>query len=188
MNPLGQLCFQNKYCARCNLHESRNFVVFGEGNPKAEILIIGEGPGKNEDLSGRPFVGAAGNILDAGLKTIGLQRKDVYITNIVRCRPPQNRKPAKDEIKECLFWLEHQVDIIQPKVILALGATSANTILDNDLAMKDMVGKVSSAKLGTYYYNVFVNYHPASLLYDKHKVEIFYEYMNTFLDFFNEVK
>lgn len=108
-------------CVRCRLHRRRNHVVFGEGNPDADLVIVGEGPGKQEDLSGRPFVGSSGRLLDGLLRRAGLPREKIYIANIVKCRPPGNRNPEEDEVRTCAPYLHTQIRIIRPKVVVALG-------------------------------------------------------------------
>jgi len=112
-------------CTRCPLHETRTNVVFGEGDPKATIMFIGEGPGEVEDETGRPFVGPAGQKLDEVLASVGIARESVYITNVVKCRPPGNRVPSKPEMETCFPYLEAQIALIQPALIVALGNTSA---------------------------------------------------------------
>ncbi|MDL1972861.1 MAG: uracil-DNA glycosylase, partial [Deltaproteobacteria bacterium] len=111
-----------KDCRRCKLYKERNHIVFGEGNEDARLMLIGEAPGHEEDLQGRPFVGAAGHLLDNMLKAINLSRREVYIANIVKCRPPQNRKPERDEIEACKPFLLKQIDIIKPSIICTLGS------------------------------------------------------------------
>jgi uracil-DNA glycosylase family 4 len=116
-------------CRRCGLHGGRTNMVFGEGDPASDIMFVGEGPGMEEDRSGRPFVGRAGALLTKIIQAMGLERENVYITNIVKCRPPGNRDPEPDEISECLPYLEEQIDIIKPRVICALGRVAAQTLL-----------------------------------------------------------
>lgn len=116
-------------CQRCPLFATANRAVAGEGNPNAEIMFIGEAPGKNEDLTGRPFVGAAGKLLDGMLLSIGLAREDVYITSIVKHRPPGNRDPSKIEIEACFPWLQLQIELIKPFIIVALGRHAMNVLL-----------------------------------------------------------
>jgi uracil-DNA glycosylase family 4 len=109
-------------CTRCKLHSTRNKIVFGDGNPKAQLVFVGEGPGRDEDAQGLPFVGRAGKLLTQMIEAMGMQRKDVYICNVVKCRPPENRLPEPDEIKTCSPYLLRQLDAIAPKVIVCLGA------------------------------------------------------------------
>src|SRR5216684_2780642 len=109
-------------CTRCKLHGTRHTIVFGDGNPKAELVFVGEGPGADEDAQGLPFVGRAGKLLTQMIEAMGLQRKDVYICNVVKCRPPENRQPEEDEVSTCSPFLLRQIDAIAPKVIVCLGA------------------------------------------------------------------
>jgi DNA polymerase len=118
-------------CTRCKLSRKRTNIVFGEGNPKAGLMFIGEGPGREEDLQARPFVGDAGKVLNSLIEKMGFQRTDTYIANIVKCRPPMNRDPEPDEITACRGFLERQIEIISPKVIMTLGRIAALTFLDN---------------------------------------------------------
>ena len=138
----------------------RTNAVPGEGNPRARLVLVGEGPGATEDATGRPFVGAAGSLLDSILEAIELPRSDVFITNVVKCRPPQNRKPLPDEIASCIPYLWRQLAIIRPSVILALGSTAAESLLGVKKSLTELRNKVHA-------YNgipVVVTYHPAALL------------------------
>lgn len=147
-------------CPRCGLSENRTNVVMGEGNPKAKLMLIGEAPGRDEDETGRPFVGRAGKLLDKILAAIDLDREDVFITSILKCRPPENRDPKSDEIEACHPILMKQIELIQPAIILALGKFAGNTLLDSTSSLKNMRGKF-------YDYNgikLIVTYHPAALL------------------------
>ena len=119
-------------CQRCKLHRTRKTIVFGEGNEKATLMFIGEGPGYDEDVQGRPFVGKAGQLLTKIIESINLSREEVYIANIIKCRPPQNRNPEPDEIESCNPFLTKQIRVIQPKIICALGTFSAQTLLKTD--------------------------------------------------------
>ena len=149
-----------KDCLKCKLGESRNKFVFGVGNPNSKIVFIGEAPGKNEDLKGEPFVGRAGNLLDKILKAISLSRSDVYICNILKCRPPKNRDPLPEEVTECEPFLKEQLSIIQPNLIVALGKIAANTILNNNEQLGAMRNKIHSYQ-GI---DLIATYHPAALL------------------------
>jgi len=144
----------------CGLCPGRTNAVPGEGNPSAQLMFIGEGPGATEDALGRPFVGQAGKLLDEIIQAIGLRREDVYITNIVKCRPPQNRKPLPDEIAACMPYLHRQIALIRPKVIVALGGTAGEALLDARKSLGELRGKVHS------YGGIplVVTYHPAALL------------------------
>lgn len=157
---LDALCQAAIECRKCRLAETRKNVVFGEGNPKAGLFVIGEAPGADEDAQGRPFVGRSGQLLDKILLAIGFERKDVYIGNIIKCRPPENRNPLVDEIECCKPWLMQQLDIINPKVLLLLGRVAANTILENTQSMGSMRGKL----IRWNGFDCFVTYHPAALL------------------------
>jgi len=147
-------------CARCKLHKGRTKIVFGTGNPNADLMFVGEGPGRDEDLSGEPFVGRAGKLLTDMIKAMGLQREDVYIANVVKCRPPENRLPEKDEITTCSPFLMRQIDTIKPKVICTLGSCSAQTLLQTTQGISKFRGEwfdFRGAKL-------MPTYHPAYLL------------------------
>src|SRR5579862_8489405 len=117
-------------CIRCKLHKGRTKLVFGDGHPQAKLLFIGEGPGRDEDLQGLPFVGRAGKLLTQMIEAMGLRRSDVYICNVVKCRPPDNRAPEKDEVAACSPFLFRQIDLVAPKVIVCLGSIAAQTILE----------------------------------------------------------
>jgi DNA polymerase len=146
------------YC--CGLCPGRTNGVPGEGSPRARLVLVGEGPGAREDATGRPFVGQAGQLLDSILQAIDVPRETVYITNIVKCRPPQNRKPLPDEIAACIPYLHRQLELIRPKVIVALGGTAGEAILGVRKSLGELRGKVHT-------YNgipLVVTYHPAALL------------------------
>jgi DNA polymerase len=156
--------FEAEYqdCANCKLAQTRNKLVWGGGNAEADIVFIGEGPGEQEDRQGVPFVGKAGQLLTKMLAAIDISREDVYITNIVKCRPPGNRNPQEDEIEACMPFLEFQLSIIQPKIICALGKVAGNTLLQNVETLTRMRQKFfpfSSSKL-------MVTYHPSALLHN----------------------
>jgi uracil-DNA glycosylase family 4 len=150
-------------CTRCRLHkQGRKQIVFGVGNPKAELMFIGEAPGADEDQQGEPFVGRAGQLLTNMIKAMGLQREDVYIANIIKCRPPNNRTPERDECETCSPFLFRQVEVIKPKVLVALGAVAAKTLLAVNSSMAELRGRwydFRNTKLA-------VTYHPAFLLRD----------------------
>ena len=149
-------------CTRCGLSRGRKNIVFGIGNPKADIMFIGEGPGADEDEQGEPFVGRAGQLLNNMIAAMGLRREDVYIANVVKCRPPQNRAPERDEIETCSPFLMRQVDVVRPKIIVALGATAAKTLLGISDSMASLRGRLYDFR-GT---KLAVTYHPAFLLRD----------------------
>ncbi len=147
-------------CTRCKLHKGRNKIVFGDGNPKAELVFVGEGPGADEDAQGLPFVGRAGKLLTQMIEAMGLQRKDVYICNVVKCRPPENRAPEPDEVADCSPFLMRQIDSIQPKVIVCLGATAAKTILNTTRGISQFRGEWLEWRG----HKLMATYHPAYLL------------------------
>src|SRR6266403_5348753 len=150
-------------CTRCVLHkQGRKQIVFGVGNPKAELMFVGEGPGADEDQQGEPFVGRAGQLLNNMIKAMGLRREDVYIANIVKCRPPGNRQPERDECETCSPFLMRQVATVKPKVIVALGAVAAKTLLAINAPMAELRGRWFDFR-GT---KLAVTYHPAFLLRD----------------------
>lgn len=147
-------------CERCALGESRTKLVFGVGDPHAGLMFVGEAPGKNEDLQGEPFVGAAGKLLDELLDGIGLSRSDVYIANILKCRPPNNRDPKEDEVTACEKYLARQIELIDPVVICALGRVAGQNLLGTRAPLRVL-------REGVHHYNgirVVVTYHPAALL------------------------
>lgn len=147
-------------CQKCPLGGYRNKFVFGTGNPNADIVVVGEAPGADEDASGEPFTGAAGQLLTKILGAVQLQREDVYILNIIKCRPPGNRTPERFETEQCFPYLLKQLDLIRPRFILALGLTAANTLLDRKAKMGELRGAVHDF----YGMKVVVTYHPAALL------------------------
>lgn len=152
-------------CRRCPLCQYRTNVVPGEGNRNASLMFIGEGPGRDEDLSGRPFVGAAGQLLDKMIAAIGIKREDVYIANIVKCRPPGNRVPKEEEAKACIPYLRRQVYLIRPKVIVCLGATALRYVIDPEARITRVRGQWVERKG----YWLIPTYHPAALLRDPAK-------------------
>ncbi len=147
-------------CTRCRLAQGRQKVVFGSGNPAAELMLIGEAPGAEEDKQGLPFVGAAGELLTKIIQAMDMRREDIYIANILKCRPPGNRDPQPDEIAACRGFLERQIELIQPKVIVALGRIAAQALLGNDGPLGQMRGQWYSVR-GV---PAMVTYHPAALL------------------------
>lgn len=149
-------------CTACRLHETRTQTVFGVGKPDADWLIIGEAPGHEEDLRGEPFVGRAGKLLDQMLLAAGLDRQSVFIANVLKCRPPGNRDPSKEEVAACRHYLERQIDMIQPRIVLALGRIAANKLLATDAPLGQLRGRRHFLKDGTL--PLVVTYHPAYLL------------------------
>ncbi len=160
MPNLDNLCRIVIECRKCRLSQTRHHVVFGEGNPEAGLFVIGEAPGADEDAQGRPFVGRSGQLLDKILLAIGFERNDVFIGNIIKCRPPENRNPLGDEIECCKPWLMQQLEIVKPKILLLLGRVAANTILGNNLSMAAMRGRI----IRWNQFDCVVTYHPAALL------------------------
>lgn len=150
-------------CRKCKLRETRTNVVFGFGNPLAEVVLVGEAPGRSEDASGLPFVGAAGKNLDRLLKAASLKRDDVYITNAVLCRPPGNRRPTDAEIEACRGFLEETLRIIDPKIVMALGKTAAETLLGRRVNVRSEHGSVFDVPGKKF--RVVVTYHPAASIY-----------------------
>jgi DNA polymerase len=147
-------------CTLCRLSEKRQSVVFGEGHPRAAVLFIGEGPGAEEDRTGRPFVGQAGRLLDQMIFAMGFERHEVYIANVVKCRPPGNRDPKDDEVAACAAYLDRQIELIQPKVIVALGKPASRRLTGTNKPMGALRGRWSAYR-GTPLMPVF---HPAYLL------------------------
>lgn len=147
-------------CTKCRLHETRTNTVFGEGDPDAQIFFIGEGPGENEDLKGRPFVGRAGDMLNKWISAMGLQREQVFIANIVKCRPPDNRMPAPDETATCTPYLVRQLEIVRPRVIITLGLPSSQYMLQTKISMGRLRGNWHAWR-GI---KLMPTYHPAYVL------------------------
>lgn len=165
-----QVSWQSLYndlrdCQKCGLCKGRKTVVIGEGNPQASLMLIGEGPGLQEDLQGRPFVGPAGQLLDKMLAAIELEREDVYIANVVKCRPPGNRNPEPDEVEACLPHLRAQVALVRPSVILLLGAVALRATISPSASITRMRG--SWIERGNV--SMMPTYHPAALLRDASK-------------------
>ncbi len=162
-------------CEKCPLHKGRTHSVPGEGSEDAEIVFIGEGPGRDEDLQGRPFVGAAGKFLTTMLESIGLKREDVYIANVVKCRPPNNRDPEQKEIDACWGYLEEQIKIIKPKIVVTLGRHSMNRFMPG-LKISQVHGQPKRASGIWQERQVFLPlYHPAAALYDPRQRDVHME-------------
>ena len=168
-------------CKRCKLHRTRRSIVFGEGNEKAALMFIGEGPGYEEDVQGRPFVGRAGQLLTRIIESIHLSREEVYIANIIKCRPPQNRNPEPDEIQSCNPFLTKQIHAIQPKIICALGTFSAQTLLKTDTKITALRGKFYDLE-GI---KVIPTYHPAFLLRNPERKREVWEDMKKIDEYLN---
>ncbi len=149
-------------CSRCPLSAGRNKIVFGDGNPNARLMFVGEGPGADEDAQGLPFVGRAGQLLNNMIAAMGMKREEVYIANIVKCRPPQNRVPEPEEAHTCSPFLFQQIDVVRPQVLVALGATAALYLLGVKSSLSALRGRVHSCRGA----QLIVTYHPAYLLRD----------------------
>jgi len=156
------------HCQKCPLSQERKNAVPGEGNSKAELMFVGEAPGHDEDVQGQPFVGRAGQLLTKIINAMGYQRQEVYITNIVKCRPPQNRNPYKKEIEQCLPYLLEQIEMIHPQVIVALGKVAADFFVENDLSMSHLRGNFYEFKE----IRVMPTFHPSYLIRNEGNREI----------------
>ena len=161
---LQKLKLSIKNIKNCELKKSAANIVFADGNANAKIMIIGEGPGANEDQEGVPFVGRAGQLLDKMLGSINLSRENVYITNVVNFRPPENRKPTDDEIAKYFPFLIKHIEIINPQILILLGSTALNTIIDNKIVISKMRGKWMEKKIGRCKTSVIISFHPAFLM------------------------
>ena len=148
----------------CNLKRQAKNMVFCDGNPKSKIMLVGEAPGANEDQEGLPFVGRAGMLLDKMLAAINLDRKKVYISNIVNYRPPENRKPTEEEIRRYLPFITKHIEIINPKILVLLGSTAMNALIDNNVVISKMRGKWIEKKFGNCKTSVIITFHPAFLM------------------------
>lgn len=168
-NELKTAC---EACRACGLCETRHNVVFGVGNPQAEVLFIGEGPGENEDLKGEPFVGRAGKLLDTMLEAVGLSRRhNIYIANMVKCRPPQNRDPLPQEQEACAHWLQEQLRLIRPKIVVCLGRIAAFRFISPDFKVTRQHGEFIE-KDGVLYMGMF---HPAAILRNPNQKPVAFE-------------
>ena len=148
----------------CSLKNNANNMVFSDGNPKSKIMLIGEAPGANEDEEGLPFVGRAGALLDKMLAAIDLDRKKVYISNIINYRPPENRRPTNEEIRRYLPFITKHIEIISPKILVLLGSTAMNALIGNDIVISKMRGKWIEKKFGDCKTSVIITFHPAFLM------------------------
>ncbi len=157
---LQMLAHYYRHCTRCPLHQGRTQVVFGVGSPDSPLMIVGEGPGEQEDLQGEPFVGKAGQLLTKMLAAIGLRREDVYITNIVKCRPPNNRTPLDEEMDACIPILRQQFAVIRPRLLLTLGAAATRAIIDRNAR----ITKIRGQWFERHGVRMMATYHPAYLL------------------------
>ena len=170
-------------CKRCKLHRTRKSLVFGEGNERAILMFIGEGPGYDEDIQGRPFVGRAGQLLTKIIQSINLQREEVYIANIVKCRPPQNRNPEPDEITACGPFLQRQIQAIQPRIICALGAFAAQSLLQTGEKISALRGR----RFDLNGIRVIPTYHPAFLLRNPERKREVWEDMKKIAEWLKEL-
>ena len=176
---LNELKIKVEKCQRCLLYKTRTNVVFGSGSVTAELMLIGEAPGYWEDKKGEPFVGRAGKFLDELLETIKLKREEVFITNILKCRPPKNREPTQEEIKACTPYLERQLAIIKPKIIITLGNVATSYILQKfgfkPQSISRVRGKVFRVSNLFYQLKIIPMYHPATALYNPRMKEVLRE-------------
>ena len=170
-------------CTKCGLHKNRNKFVFGSGNPNADVLVIGEGPGAEEDKQGLPFVGRAGQLLTDMLKAIKFEREEVFIGNVVKCRPPGNRTPLPDEMETCMPYLKKQFELIQPKLILCLGLTAARGLLKKRESLGSLRGKIFEYEGA----KVMVTYHSAALLRNPHWKKDCWEDLKKFRKLYDEI-
>ncbi len=161
-------------CDKCKLCTTRKNIVFGVGNKNAEIMLVGEGPGADEDMQGEPFVGKAGKLMDKAFDGLGIKREDLYIANIVKCRPPQNRNPEPDEVAACIGYLQKQIALVKPKIIVLLGSVALKNILGEEYGITKSRGTCIE-KNGIIY---MPTWHPAALLRDETKK----------IDFWNDLK
>ena len=168
-------------CNKCKLCTNRTNIVFGVGNKEADIMMIGEGPGADEDKQGEPFVGKAGQLMNKALTGLGIKREELYIANIVKCRPPSNRVPEQDEAEACLNYLRNQVILVKPKIIVLLGSTALKNILGKEYSITAMRGRWIEQK-GIYY---MPTWHPAALLRDENKKIEFWRDLKSVVEKFN---
>ena len=161
-------------CTRCpKLVESRSRIVNGAGPEDADLLFVGEGPGANEDEQGEPFVGRSGTVLDDGLRTVGLERRDIRIANCVRCRPPENRDPTKAELENCRGYLETEIERLDPDVIVTLGKVPSEHLLGRSVAVTKEAGSLEEVRIADTPRRVLISVHPAATLYDRSQEETF---------------
>lgn len=183
-NSFEELENEIKKCNKCKLCQNRKNVVIGVGNKEADIMFIGEGPGADEDLQGIPFVGKAGQLMDKAFLGLGINREEVYIANIVKCRPPGNRNPEKEEAESCLNFLRNQVMLIKPKIIVLLGNVALKNILGDEYGITQSRGKWIEQK-GIKY---MPTYHPAALLRDESKKIDFWQDLKVVFDEYQKMR
>lgn len=179
---LEEIEYVVKQCNKCKLCKNRTNTVFGVGNPNAKIMFIGEGPGADEDLQGEPFVGKAGKLMNEAFKGLGIKREEVYIANIVKCRPPNNRNPEKDEAIACMDYLRNQVMLIKPEIIVLLGSVALKNILGEEYGITKSRGKWIIKKDIKY----MPTFHPAALLRDESKKIYFWNDLKLVLEELNK--
>lgn len=172
-----------KDCTKCKLCTTRTNIVFGTGNREADIMMIGEGPGADEDRQGIPFVGKAGQLMNKAFEGVGIDRNEIYIANIVKCRPPQNRVPEKDEAMACLDYLRKQVLLVKPKIIVLLGSTALKNILGNEYGITSSRGKWIEKKEILY----MPTWHPAALLRDENKKIEFWKDLKLVIEKYKQI-
>lgn len=184
VNSLDEFNFKILSCQKCSLGATRKNFVFGVGNPKAEIMLIGEAPGADEDEQGEPFVGRAGQLLNNILKAVSIERSEVYICNILKCRPPNNRDPLVSEMEQCTPYLEKQIDLIKPKFIICLGRIAAQWLLKTNDGLNKLRQQVFQYKGAS----LIVTYHPAALLRNESWKRPTWEDMKLFKKLYDEYK
>ncbi len=182
-NELASLAGEVAECKSCTLHKTRIQTVFGTGSPRAGIMFVGEAPGADEDKQGEPFVGRAGKLLTKMIQAIGFEREEVYIANVLKCRPPQNRDPRPEEVAACEHFLVRQIQLIQPLVICALGAHAAKTLLKTD----DTIGKLRGRFFDYHGVPLIPTYHPAFLLRSQQSKKAAWEDLQKLRDKYHEL-
>ncbi len=187
-SQLEKLNLEMSQCTKCALRAGCQRVVFGSGNPQAQIMFIGEAPGKKEDELGIPFMGSTGRILDKMLEGIAIKREDVYLTNICKCRPPENRDPLPEEVTTCTHWLEKQIDIIKPKMIITLGRFALNYFLPDTKisAVHGNILKINTPKIGEI--KLFPLHHPAAARINRQTRALFTQDFQKIPNILNQIK
>lgn len=178
-----------KNCTKCILSKNRKNIVVGEGKKDSEVLILGEAPGREEDEKARPFVGRAGETLDSLLNHIGLGRKETYITNVVKCKPPSNRDPKKEEMDSCEPYLLKQIKTVDPSVIVSLGRVATKRLVEEDFSLRNKHGTITQTVQKYQKRKLFITYHPAACLYNKGLEETLkedFEKLSSFLKILNQ--
>lgn len=191
MGNLDKLIKKIENCTLCPLHKTRTNAVPGEGPENADIMLIGEAPGYYEDQKGRPFVGNAGEVLTELLKKAGLKREEVFIGNVLKCRPPENRDPTEEEIEACSPYLKNQIRKIKPKLIVSLGRFATRLLLNRQIKISREHGKLKKSDYGGWSCKLFVSYHPAAALYGggtREKLEEDFKKLGTLTEKLDEYK